>query len=88
MDEESMGVRDEIGFLPIHRLCGSLLPRNVGAAHAGTLSALCPWLFEDLAPAAGPASRRALLEREQVLAGRLRNSRGKMSPIAVARLAV
>lgn len=81
MDEESMGVRDEIGFLTIHQGYADRFFPGTSVLHTRARYLLfVPWLFEDLAPAAGSAAQRALRERERVLAGRLRNQRGQDEP--------
>ncbi len=68
MDEESMGVRDEIGFLTIHQGYADRFFPGTSVLHTRARYLLfVPWLFEDLAPAAGPAAQRALRERERVL---------------------
>jgi hypothetical protein len=75
MDEESMGVRDEIGFLTIHQGYADrfFLGRSVLHTRA-RYAVFVPWLFEDLAGLTGPAAIRALRERERELAGRLRDA--------------
>jgi hypothetical protein len=73
MDEESMGVRDEIGFLTIHQRYADHFFPGTSVLHTRARYAIfVPWLFEDLAGLTGPAADRALRERERVLAGRLR----------------
>jgi hypothetical protein len=73
MDEESMGVRDEIGFLTIHQRYADRFFPGTSVLHTRARYALfVPWLFEDLAGMMGPAAQRALRERERQLAGRLR----------------
>lgn len=73
MDEESMGVRDEIGFLTIHQRYADRFFPGTSVLHTRARYALfVPWLFEDLAGMTGPAAQRALRERERQLAGRLR----------------
>lgn len=75
MDEESMGVRDEIGFLTIHQRYADRFFPGTSVLHTRARYALfVPWLFEDLAGMTGPAGQRALQERERLLAGRLRNA--------------
>src|SRR5271155_4920937 len=74
MDEESMGVRDEIGFLTIHQRYADLFFPGTSVLHTRARYAVfVPWLFEDLAGLTGPAAVRALRERERELAGRLKN---------------
>src|SRR3546814_2584275 len=71
MDEESTGVRDEIGFLTIHQGYADLFFPGTSVLHTRARYLLfVPWLFEDLAPATGPVAQRALQEKERVLAGR------------------
>lgn len=75
MDEESMSVRDEIGFLTIHQGYANLFFPGTSVLHTRARYAVfVPWLFEDLAGLTGPAAARALRERERVLAGRLRDA--------------
>jgi hypothetical protein len=75
MDEESMGVRDEIGFLTIHQRYADHFFPGTSVLHTRARYAIfVPWLFEDLAGLTGPAAERALRERERVLAGRLRDA--------------
>lgn len=75
MDEESMGVRDEIGFLTIHQRYADRFFPGTSVLHTRARYALfVPWLFEDLAGMIGPAAQRALRERERLLAGRLREA--------------
>jgi hypothetical protein len=75
MDEESMGVRDEIGFLTIHQRYADRFFPGTSVLHTRARYALfVPWLFGDLAGLMGPAAQRALQERERVLAGRLRDA--------------
>lgn len=72
MDEESMGVRDEVGFLTIHQRYADRFFPGTSVLHTRARYALfVPWLFEDLAGLTGPAAVRALRERERELAGRL-----------------
>ena len=72
MDEESMGVRDEIGFLTIHQRYSDRFFPGTSVLHTRARYALfVPWHFADLAGLTGPAAQRALQERERVLAGRL-----------------
>jgi hypothetical protein len=74
MDEESMGVRDEVGFLTIHQRYADRFFPGTSVLHTRARYALfVPWLFEDLAGLTGPAAVRALRERERELAGRLRD---------------
>lgn len=73
MDEESMGVRDEIGFLTIHQRYADQFFPGTSVLHTRARYALfVPWLFEDIAGMLGPAAQRALRERERLLAGRLK----------------
>lgn len=73
MDQESMGVRDEIGFLTIHQRYADRFFPGTSVLHTRARYALfVPWLFEDLAGKVGPAAQRALRERERLLAGRLK----------------
>jgi hypothetical protein len=75
MDEESMGVRDEIGFLTIHQRYADRFFPGTSVLHTRLRYALfVPWLFEDLAGLTGPAATRALRERERELAGRLKEA--------------
>lgn len=75
MDEESMGVRDEIGFLTIHQGYADRFFPGTSVLHTRARYALfVPWLFQDIAGLTGPAATRTLRERERVLAGRLRDS--------------
>ena len=75
MDEESMGVRDEIGLLTIHQRYADRFFPGTSVLHTRVRYALfVPWLFEDLAGLTGPAAVRALRERERELAGRLRDA--------------
>lgn len=75
MDEESIGVRDEIGFLTIHQRYADRFFPGTSVLHTRARYALfVPWLFEDLAGMVGPAAQRALRERERLLAGRLRDA--------------
>lgn len=81
MDEESMGVRDEIGFLTIHQGYADLFFPGTSVLHTRARYLLfVPWLFEDLAPATGIVAQRALQEKERLLAGRLRNQPGEDDP--------
>jgi hypothetical protein len=76
MDEESMGVRDEIGFLTIHQRYADRFFPGTSVLHTRARYAIfVPWLFEDIAGLTGPAADRALRERERVLAGRLTDAR-------------
>lgn len=73
MDQESMGVRDEIGFLIIHQRYADLFFPGTSVLHTRARYALfVPWLFEDLSGLIGPTAQRELQERERLLAGRLR----------------
>jgi hypothetical protein len=73
MDEESMGVRDEIGFLTIHQRYADRFFPGTSVLHTRARYAIfVPWMFEDLAGLTGPAAVRALRERERELAGRLK----------------
>lgn len=75
MDEESLGVRDEIGFLTIHQRYADRFFPGTSVLHTRARYTLfVPWLFEDLAGMIGPAAQRALRERERLLAGRLRDA--------------
>ena len=75
MDEELMGVRDEIGFLTIHQGYADRFFPGTSVLHTRARYAVfVPWLFEDLAGLTGPAAARALRERERELAGRLRDA--------------
>lgn len=75
MDEESMGVRDEIGFLTIHQRYADHFFPGTSVLHTRARYALfVPWLFEDLGGTVGPAAQRALRERERLLAGRLKEA--------------
>lgn len=75
MDEESMGVRDEIGFLTIHQRYADRFFPGTSVLHTrARYSIMVPWLFEDLAGLTGPTAARALRERERELAGRLKEA--------------
>lgn len=75
MDEESMGVRDEIGFLTIHQRYADRFFPGTSVLHTRARYAVfVPWLFEDLAGLTGPAATRALREREKDIAGRLKDA--------------
>ena len=75
MDEESMGVRGDNGFLTIHQRYADQFSPGTSVLHTRARYALIvPWLFEDLAGLTGPAAARALRERERELAGRLRDA--------------
>jgi hypothetical protein len=75
MDEESMGVRDEIGFLTIHQRYADRFFPGTSVLHTRARYALfVPWHFGDLTGLTGPAAQRALQERERILAGRLRDA--------------
>ena len=75
MDEESMGVRDEIGLLTIHQRYADRFFPGTSVLHTRVRYAIfVPWLFEDLAGLTGPVAVRALRERERELAGRLRDA--------------
>ncbi len=75
MDEESTGVRDEIGFLTIHQRYADLFFPGTSVLHTRARYALfVPWLFEDLSGLIGPTAQRELQERERLLAGRLRKA--------------
>ena len=75
MDEETMGVRDEIGFLTIHQRYADHFFPGTSVLHTRARYALfVPWLFEDLAGKVGLAAQRALRERERLLAGRLKDA--------------
>lgn len=75
MDEESMGVRDEIGFLTIHQRYADHFFPGTSVLHTRARYALfVPWLFEDLAGKVGLAAQRALRDRERLLAGRLKDA--------------
>jgi hypothetical protein len=72
MDEESIGMRDEVGFLAIHQRYADRFFPGTSVLHTRARYALfVPWLFEDLAGLVGPAASREMRERERVLAGRL-----------------
>jgi len=47
MDEESMGLHDEIGFLTIHQHAARL-SRHIGCLTRVRYGVFVPWLFEDL----------------------------------------
>lgn len=75
MDEESMGVRDEVGFLTIHQRYADRFFPGTSVLHTHVRYAVfVPWLIEDMSGLTGPAAQRALRERERVLAGRLRDA--------------
>ncbi|MHA6195021.1 DUF6361 family protein [Pseudomonas wadenswilerensis] len=70
MDNESTGVRDELGFLTIHQRYADLFFPGTSVLHGRARYALfVPWLFEDLAGAS-----EKLQARELDLAGRLKAS--------------
>ena len=72
MDEESTGVRDEIGFLTIHQSYADRFFPGTSVLHTRARYAIIvPWLFEDLAGLTGASATRALRDRECELAGRL-----------------
>jgi len=72
MDNESMGVRDEIGFLIIHQNYADRFFQGTSVQHTRARYALIvPWLFADLAGLTGAVAIRALRDRECELAGRL-----------------
>jgi hypothetical protein len=72
MDEESLGMRDEVGFLTIHQRYADRFFPGTSVLHTRARYAIfVPWLFEDLAGLVGPAATREMRERERVLAGRL-----------------
>lgn len=72
MDEESTGVRDEIGFLTIHQSYADRFFPGTSVLHTRARYAIIvPWLFEDLAGLTGLAVTSALRDRECELAGRL-----------------
>ncbi|SPA36246.1 conserved hypothetical protein [Cupriavidus taiwanensis] len=76
MDEESTGVRDEVGFLTIHQRYADRFFPGTSVLHARVRYALfVPWLFEDLAGETGPKVARMLRERERMLAGRLKEAK-------------
>ena len=76
MDAESMGVRDEIGFLTIHQRYADHFFPGTSVLHTRARYALfVPWLFEDLAGLTGLAAVRSLRKRERELAGRLKDAR-------------
>ena len=75
MDEESMGVRDEVGFLTIHQRFSDHFFPGTSVLHTRVRYALfVPWLFEDLAGLTGLGAVRALRECERELAGRLKDA--------------
>ena len=74
MDEDSMGVRDEIGLLTIHQSYAHRFSPGTSVLHTrAQFAVFVPWLFDDLT---GPAAARALREREREFAGRLRVAGG------------
>jgi hypothetical protein len=76
MDNESVGVRDEVGFLTIHQGYADRFFPGTSVLHTRIRYALfVPWLFEDMAGLTGPAATRTLRERERVMAGRLKDAR-------------
>lgn len=76
MDEESMGVRDEIGFLTIHQRYADRFFPGTSVLHTRARYAIfVPWLFNDLAGLTGSAAMQALKHRETELAGRLKEAR-------------
>jgi hypothetical protein len=75
MDEESLGVRDEIGFLTIHqRYADRFFPGTSVLQTRARYAVFVPWLFEDLRGLTGPEAVRALRESERKLAGRLKDA--------------
>jgi hypothetical protein len=61
MDEESTGVRDEIGFLTIHQSYADRFFPGTSVLHTRARYAIIvPWLFEDLAGLTGASATRAL----------------------------
>lgn len=72
MEDQSLGVRDEIGFLTIHQRYADRFFPGTSVLHTRARYAIfVPWIFEDLAGLVGPAASRELRERERLLAGRL-----------------
>lgn len=81
MDKEAEGVRDEVGFLTIHQGYADLFFPGTSVLHTRARYLLfVPWLIEDLSPLTGPSAKRALQEKERVLAGRLRNASNENKP--------
>ena len=75
MDKESIGVRDEIGFLLIHQRYADRFFPGTSVLHTRARYAIfVPWLFEDVAGLTGLAAERAVRERETELAGRLKHA--------------
>lgn len=75
MDEESVGVRDEIGVLNIHQRYANRFFPGTSVLHTRARYTLfVPWLFEDLAGLTGSFAVRALREREREIAGRLKEA--------------
>ncbi|CAM3188326.1 DUF6361 family protein [Janthinobacterium lividum] len=73
MEEESVGVRDEIGFLTLHQRYADYFFPGTSVLHSrARYAVMVPWLFEDLSKLNGDAARKALIERERQLAGRLK----------------
>lgn len=73
MEEESVGVRDEIGFLTIHQRYADYFFPGTSVLHSRARYAIMvPWLFEDLSKLSGEAAKNALIEKERQLAGRLK----------------
>lgn len=75
MDEESTGVRDEIGFLTIHQRYADRFFPGTSVLHTRARYALfVPWLFQDIAGLIEPEATRVLRKRETDLAGRLKRA--------------
>jgi len=75
MDEESMGVRDEMGFLLLHQRYADRFFPGTSVLHSRARYAFfVPWLFEDLAGRTGHEATKALSEKETELAGRLKRA--------------
>ncbi len=95
MDEESMGVRDEIGFLTIHQRYADRFFPGTSVLHTRARYAVfVPWLFEDLAGLTGPGRRaRAPRTRKRTRwpaqgCGRIPGNREPRLPQAVEPAAV
>ncbi|MGN2251807.1 DUF6361 family protein [Frateuria sp. GZRe12] len=76
MDDESSGVRDEVGFLVIQQRYADHFFPGTSVLHARARYALfVPWLLEDLQGLTVTAAKRALRDREKEIAGRLREAK-------------
>jgi len=76
MDKETLGVRDEVGFLTIHQRYSDHFFPGTSVLHGRARYALfVPWLIEDVAGKTGPQAERDLRERQRLLAGRLKEAK-------------